>query len=198
MLMKHYGLNKNSLTNKIGYTSNSVIGRIVNDPTRSPSFDLMKELILHFPEINARWLVSGEGDMLGRELATYDKGEVRYYKIGSGEPFSIENKRATAIMLIPSFKDCEAAFDVQGDGMAPRFKHGDVIICTDHTDKLVLLGEAYLLVSNNIPTIRIIKNQTDLTYKLSAENSRLEDYEINKSDISKLYLIKGLVRREVY
>lgn len=198
MLMKHYGLNKNSLTVKIGYPSNSVLGRIVNDPTRSPSFDLLKELVLHFPEINARWLISGEGDMLGKELATFDKGEVRYYKIGSGEPFSTENKRPTDIMLIHSFKDCEMAFDVYGDSMAPRFKHGDVILCVEQTDKPVLIGEAYILVINSVPTIRLIKNQTELTYKLSTENSRLEDYEINKSDVSKLYLIKGLVRREVY
>jgi len=200
--MRHYGLNKNSLSVKLGLTSNSVLGRIVNDPKRTPSFDILKEVVKHFPDINARWLVTGEGDLLGRELATFEKGEIRYYKMEVGEPFpDITNSRkSTAVMIVYGFKECEFAFDIFGDSMAPRFKHGDIVLCRDYLNKSILFGEAYLLVINGLATIRIVKNRNagDNTYILSSENPRYDPYIVDRKDISHLYLIKGILRREVF
>jgi hypothetical protein len=201
ILMRHYGLNKNSLTVKLGLPSNSVIGRIVNDPDRAPSFDVTREILIKFPGVNARWLMTGVGDMLGRELSTFEKGEVRYFRVNPGDPFPVNDPyfKATAILVVYGYKDCEAAFDVFGESMAPRFKHGDIILCSDYQNKSIIFGESYLLVINGNPIIRIIKGSAkDLTYRLSAENSRYEDYEINVADISHLYLIKGIIRREVF
>jgi len=198
-LMKHYGLNKNSLTTKIAMSSNSVIGRLVNDPDRTPSFDILKAIIEKHPEVNARWLVTGYGDMLGKEATTIDKGEVRYFKISAGEPFPENlNGRATAIFTIKGFTDCDFAFDVFGDSMAPRFKSGDIIIC-DSQDKPKQFGEPYYIVHNGVSNIRNIKNKTPHdTYKVGAENPRFDDYEIEISDIKFLFSVKGLIRREVF
>lgn len=62
-IMDYYGLNKNSFTNKVGASSPSVIGKILNDENRKPSFDIIEKIVNAFPDINADWLISGKGTM---------------------------------------------------------------------------------------------------------------------------------------
>lgn len=201
LVMKHKGLNKNSLTVKLGLPANSVIGRIVNDQAR-PSYEVMRALVELFTDINPRWLITGEGSMLGKETASlFEKGEIQYFKAGSGEPFPGDNGnlKATAILTLYGFTDCQYAFDVFGDSMAPRFRPGDLILCSEHSNKTILPGEAYLIVTTGTPVIRIIKgSNTNACYILSAENPRFGDYEVSREDVSHLYLVKGLIRREVF
>ena len=192
VLMKHYGLNKNSLTNKVGLPSNSVIGRIVNEKSR-PSFDVLEKILLTFKSVNARWLVTNEGSIHGKETASeIEKGEIGYYKAGTGDT-------ATAILSLYGFVDCRYAFDVFGDSMAPRFKSGDIIICTDDMiQKPIHTGEAYYLSLHGNGVIRVVNHINESTYKVSAENSRIGEYDVDVSDISHIYQIKGLIRREVF
>lgn len=199
-VMTQKGYNKNSLTVKLGLSANSIIGRIINEQAR-PSYEVMKAIVTLFEDVNPRWLIAGEGSMSGKEMAaTTEKGEIRYYKAGSGEPFPGDKKdlKATAILTLYGFTDCQYAFDVFGDSMSPRFRSGDIVICSDHAGKTILQGEAYLIVTAESPLIRTIKSSNGSTYLLGAENPRFGDYEVNKSDVSHLYLIKGIVRREVF
>lgn len=62
-VMEHYGHNKNSFSVAIGASSNSVIGRLVNERHRRPSFELIELIIKKFPAINPTWLILGEGEM---------------------------------------------------------------------------------------------------------------------------------------
>lgn len=62
-LMVHYHLNMNSLSHKIGLTSNSVITRVVNDPNRGISLDYIQKILLAFREINPEWFILNKGDM---------------------------------------------------------------------------------------------------------------------------------------
>jgi transcriptional regulator with XRE-family HTH domain len=62
-VMQHYGHNKNSFSVAIGASNNSVIGRLVNESGRRPSFDLIEMILKKFPAINPTWLLIGEGEM---------------------------------------------------------------------------------------------------------------------------------------
>lgn len=200
-VMRLKGLNKNSLTVKLGLPANSVIGRIVNAQAR-PSYEILKGIVALFDDINPRWLITGEGSMSGKEIVSaMEKGEIRYFKAGSGEPFPGDDPglKATAILTLYGFTDCQYAFDVFGDSMAPRFRAGDLVLCSEHKNNHILPGEAYLIVSAGTPVIRTIKSETNKdTYLLSAESSRHADYEVNKNEVSHIYLIKGTLRREVF
>ena len=55
-----------------------------------------------------------------------------------------------------------------------------------------------MVVAAGIPLIRTIKSENTDSYLLGAENPRYGDYEVKKSDVSHLYLIKGTLRREVF
>ena len=63
VLMHHFKLNKNSLSQKLGLSGNSLIGKIVNEPGRGMTTDLLSKFAGAFPSLNLRWLVTGEGDM---------------------------------------------------------------------------------------------------------------------------------------
>lgn len=56
----------NSFSNRLGLKSNSVITRIVKDPERGMSLELLQKILLEFVEINADWLVTGRGEMLAK------------------------------------------------------------------------------------------------------------------------------------
>jgi phage repressor protein C with HTH and peptisase S24 domain len=139
--------------------------------------------------------------MLGKETASMsEKGEIKYFKAGTGEPFPADTKnlKATAVLTMYGFVDCQYAFDVFGDSMAPRFKSGDIVMCSDAAGKTIHVGEPYYMVISEGPLIRVIKANAGLTYKLSAENPRIDDYEVNVSEVSHIYQIKGLIRREAF
>ena len=65
-IMDYYGFNKNSFSVKIGMTNNVAIGRLVSPSGGSPSYKVINMIIKAFPDINSKWLITGEGNMLVR------------------------------------------------------------------------------------------------------------------------------------
>ncbi len=63
-LMKYYNLNMNSLSIKLGLSSNSVITRVVKDPERGMSLEYIQRILFEFPNISADWLILDKGEML--------------------------------------------------------------------------------------------------------------------------------------
>lgn len=194
-IIQHYGLNKTSFSAKLGMKDNSLIVRVINDPNRSFTVDLIQRIALNFPEVNIRWLVTGEGPMLCNMPVFPDPKfhYIEYYRKDGKEPVDL--------MRIYGYEDCDRAFDVYGDIMAPKFRSGDVIICkTIPYPGSIAYGEAFLIILNNeIPLIRYIRSEIDTdSIKLGAENPRHEDSVIRKADITRLYIIKGVVRRESF
>lgn len=68
MIIKHYGLNRNSFSLKIGQSSNSLITRITNHPDMGMSLDLIQRILNAFPDVNPVWFVLGRGEMLIRTV----------------------------------------------------------------------------------------------------------------------------------
>jgi phage repressor protein C with HTH and peptisase S24 domain len=64
-MMKHFGLNANSLTQKLGYSTNSKMYKLLGGT--EPSFPTLVDMLRIFPEVSPGWLVLGEGAMLRGE-----------------------------------------------------------------------------------------------------------------------------------
>ena len=62
ILIKELGYNFNSFSKVIGLSNNTTIGRIVNEK-RNPSYEVLQKIVLRFNDINAYWLLTGEGEM---------------------------------------------------------------------------------------------------------------------------------------
>lgn len=63
-LIQFYHLNMNSFSIKLGLPSNSIITRIVKDPERGMSLDLIQKILFEFRDVNPDWFIMGRGDML--------------------------------------------------------------------------------------------------------------------------------------
>lgn len=63
------GNNSSLFSRKIGVTP-SVISNITGQRKGKPSFEVIEKIISAFAEIDARWLVTGEGDMLRKTINT--------------------------------------------------------------------------------------------------------------------------------
>jgi transcriptional regulator with XRE-family HTH domain len=60
------GLNRQDFANKLGI-SNAVLSHITSGRNKA-SLDLVSNILNHFPEISADWLLLDKGDMLRNEL----------------------------------------------------------------------------------------------------------------------------------
>ena len=191
-IIEHFEINKNTFAKMIGLSDNSLISRIINEPKRGVSLDMLQKIGKAFPDINMRWLVLNEGEMLLKPAFPDPKLHyIEYYKGCEEEPVDL--------LRLYGYDDCTYACDVFGDIMAPKYRPGDIVLCKKiNTDDPIRFGDAYLLIFNKVPNIRYIKSEVDGTFKLGAESPRYEDITVAKSDVERLCLIKGVIRREVF
>jgi hypothetical protein len=192
----HYHTNKNAFSIKLGLSGNSIISRVTMDPKLGISLELATKILTAFEEISPDWFILGKGPML-RDSKAPDpfSYNIKYYH-GFGED-PIDSMR------VWGYDDCTHAFDIVGEMMFPKFRSADIVICKEVVLSMtnIEFGEAYLIfiTSSRTPMIRYIKNsQEEGKVKIVAENARYEDAVILISDINKAYIIKGVIRREVY
>lgn len=64
-----YNLNPTRLSRKLGYPKSEKLSRLTRESVKDnlPSFDILQDILKAFPEINARWLLTGEEDMVVEE-----------------------------------------------------------------------------------------------------------------------------------
>lgn len=190
-LLNKYDLNVNQLTKKIGYTNNTVIGKIINDPKRKPSYDTLHAILEAFPEINRGWLVMGEGTMTGLGI----KKGIKYFP-GTLTPGIIKGE-PQSYLLITGFEDCSIAVTMQDASMEPTFHRGDILLCKNTDPDLLIYGQAYLIFVKNMLMVRYVTEcEKDEDFIcLKAENKNHGKLRFEKSIISSLYLVRGKVSR---
>jgi transcriptional regulator with XRE-family HTH domain len=63
ILLKEKGITQKAFSNKINYREQS-ISNIITGQTKSPKADLIMEIARLFPDLNLRWLLLEDGEML--------------------------------------------------------------------------------------------------------------------------------------
>lgn len=90
-----------------GYDEKS-ISNIVNDKTKYPKADFFQALAIHYPEINLRWLLIGEGEMEGEPrvfpVVAKEPQERASYKPAQAK--SVEQLAEANANLVGMLKDC--------------------------------------------------------------------------------------------
>ncbi|MEY1640148.1 S24 family peptidase [Tenuifilum osseticum] len=161
LIIKQFGLNKNSFSTKIGVNP-TVIHNIIKG-RNAPSFELLNKIVLTFDNINPEWLLTGEGPMLrgikpdeinrfSSKADTYlHTVRIPLYNVeaigGVVEVYdSIADTEPIAWLEIPNLPKCDGAIYMVGDSMYPLLKSGDIIIYKVLNDlQNILWGEMYLL-----------------------------------------------------
>jgi len=95
-MVAHYGLNANSLTTKLGYSTNSKMYKILAGT--EPSFPTLVDMLRAFPEVSPSWLVLGEGGML-RAPATDAAPATSRAALAGGRPSVINSGQVLTITV---------------------------------------------------------------------------------------------------
>lgn len=66
MIMEHYSLNRREFSLRIG-VNEGMMSNYVGGRLSKPGSDILEKILLSFDKINARWLLTNEGEMLLNE-----------------------------------------------------------------------------------------------------------------------------------
>ena len=172
----------------------------------------IQNIVLQF-NINANWLLTGEGEMLqgenGRKVETAhqvpegsDEG-IPLLPISamagafSGEVTVMEYECERYV--IPAFKGADFMIRVTGDSMFPTYRSGDLVACqrVPLEDLFFQWNKVYVLDTVQGPLIKRIKRGTDPDHILIvSDNTDYDPYEITRNQFNGVALVRGIVRIE--
>jgi hypothetical protein len=68
--LQHKGLTTTAFTRILQYSSCEKVARLFRVQGAKPSVDILEDIAKHFEELNLRWLITGQGEMLCGSSAT--------------------------------------------------------------------------------------------------------------------------------
>ena len=195
---------------------------ISNWVSRGAGKNVLNKILSKFPDVNANWLLTGEGEMLSRkennenivmepilEYGTeqpkinYTTG-VPYYNVDfiGGFDLIINDQTINPEYMIDfqKYNNADCWCNVTGHSMEPEINHGDIIALKKIEDKSFLpLGEVYAIVTtNDMRTIkRLGAGKTDDSYTLIPSNKSPEysPQQLPARMIRTIFQVLGAVKR---
>ena len=162
--------------------------------------------------IDANWLLTGEGEMLKSDNNTPAVAEPQ---IPSGVPMlpfdafagigtDVEGVNLDTIeerYVVPLFDGMKMDFmiSVRGSSMYPKYNSGDVVACRMVQELLfVQWNKVYVLdtISQGVIIKRLKKSDKEGFVICKSDNEQYEPFEIPMSDIRTIALVVGVIRLE--
>ena len=163
-------------------------------------------------DIDANWLLTGEGEMLKSDNNTPAVAEPQ---LPSGVPMlpfdafagigtDVEGVNLDTIeerYVVPLFDGMKMDFmiSVRGSSMYPKYNSGDVVACRMVQELLfVQWNKVYVLdtISQGVIIKRLKKSDKEGFVICKSDNEQYEPFEIPMSDIRTIALVVGVIRLE--
>lgn len=181
----------------------------VNNMKSSISPEKLSNVARQFPELNIGWLLVGEELGGQMENATKDVAPILPNKgmlplipmeafASPGLP-DYDDIHDIDYYMVNEFKGCDFLVRIKGDSMSPRFASGDVVACKKILEMLYFQwGRVYVLYTQSNGTMikRIQPSEKEDCIKCVSDNEKYAPFDVPKSDIVSLALVKGLVSLE--
>ena len=201
---------KRDFATKLGISASMITE--ISKGRSSVGTSAIQNIVLQF-NINANWLLTGEGEMLqgenGRKVET-----AHQVPEGSDEGIPLLPISAMAgaftgevtVMeyeceryVIPAFKGADFMIRVTGDSMFPTYRSGDLVACqrVPLEDLFFQWNKVYVLDTVQGPLIKRIKRGTEPDHILIvSDNTDYDPYEITRNQFNGVALVRGIVRIE--
>ena len=181
----------------------------VNNMKSSISPEKLSNVAKQFPELNIGWLLVGEE--LGGEMENVTKGIAPIVPKNNMLPLIPSEAFASPGLpdyddihdldyyVVNDFAGCDFLVRIKGDSMSPRFASGDVVACKKILEMLYFQwGRVYVLYTHSNGTMikRIQPSEVEDCIKCVSDNEKYAPFDVPKSDIVSLALVKGLVSLE--
>ena len=202
---------------EIGMSNGSFASQLKNNKTIG--VDKLENILKKYADINAEWLLTGQGSMLKvdiesevevemRELENKksDFQEIPLYNIqtvaGIVDLFDHnENQVPVDYIKIPKITECDGALYITGDSMYPLVKSGDIVVYKkiNNPENNIIWGEMYVAYVQNDGNeyffSRYLKRSERESYvEFVSQNDHHQSIEFPISSIKALALVKASVR----
>ena len=218
--------NKNAFAKSLGYSYNSLIENIVGKRQSKPGFDFLNALMKTFPQVNASWLLTGEGTI----FATGNKANATValrseevtraplisqfahagYLRGFGETEFMESQ--PVYFSTRKYDNGNyVAFEIRGesmrDGSDLSICDGDIALCRE-------LPMEFWKYKIHTPKVFVIIHQTEgITCKEVTQHNmetgeitchswnpdpEYGDFKLSLAEVSQLFYLKEISRKSKY
>ena len=207
LITKGKALNQEDLGRKIGINSKSYLSQLIN--CKANSIILINKLSEFEPDLNADWLLTGEGSMLRSEESPSRHAEttsapgpksVPYYNVDFAAGFpEVENDQTSVpsgTVTMPGFSEADCLVNVTGGSMEPLINSGDAVALRRiSSPESILYGEVYAIVTDEYRTIkRVRRSDVPGHIRLVPENPDYDPQDIEVGRIRHIYKVLGAVK----
>ena len=210
-VLSNEGISYSDLAKLMGIPRAQPLYDIRDGKIKNISENYANKILAVFPKYNKGWLMSGEGEILKEAAqpiqvpkASHDEvHRVIYYPNVDGSMggvfFTDNPDEARQDIIIPGFSDCQYAINAYGDSMSPLIKSGQIVLLSEWHERFIEWGKIYLVITaSGYRTIKRLfpgKDEAHITCK-SENAAESPAFEIDASDVVKVYLVKGWICRD--
>lgn len=202
LIRQETGMSKAAFSRHLGFPNPQVIQDLSSGKTKSISPDVRNRILSAFPKIDSKWLLTGEGEMLGEETPTQPvinyKSGVPYYDedfvLGFTDLGFPSSESPQFLVQMPKYKNATLWCNATGHSMEPEINNGDLVALQLIDDpSFLLLGDIYAIVTTNgLRTIkRLAKSDKDDCFRLIATNKDYDSQDIPKKMILRVFRVLG-------
>lgn len=176
----------------------------------------LEEILRQYPQLNRKWLLYGEGDMLsderddsaeGEPTSLNDRNSLKYFYLMSATASNIEGIEDNELQQpytrinFPGYEGC-IGFNVTGDSMYPTAKEKDIVVISPERIDTIINGEVYLVITRDgqrmIKRLCIVGNDEESGHIIRCisdnENQTLyAPFEIFGANIHNIFRVKGFI-----
>lgn len=181
------------------------------------SEDNLMRFLSYYDELNAEWLLTGEGEMIKPTPILYkDEQNKELLALRSDDYKGIPlipldamagfvSGDGSGVMeyecehyIIPNFRDADFLIAVKGESMSPKYISGDIVACKKlPIDTFFQWNKVYVLDTDQGALIKRIKKSNSTDYIMCvSENTDYDPFELHKEHIYSLAIVVGLIRTE--
>lgn len=214
ILNEKYGGNVSEFARQSGIPQGT-LNNIVGNRLSKPSFENISKLVSSDETIDAKWILTGEGDMNYKMdiLKTHTPPYLEHingheivplYDIEAAANLSMtmqkNNENVVGYISLPDMPTVDGAVTVRGDSMYPLIKSGDIVVFKwVSSPEFITYGEMYLLRYTwgddiHVEVKYINKSNAAGHVKLVSYNSSHEPMDIPVSSITSIALVKVSIR----
>lgn len=214
ILNEKYGGNVSEFARQSGIPQGT-LNNIVGNRLSKPSFENISKLVSSDETIDARWILTGEGDMNRKVdilkihtppyLEHINEHEiVPLYDIEAAANLKMtmykDKENVIGYLSIPDMPTVDGAVAVRGDSMYPIIKSGDIVVYKwISSPEYITYGEMYLVNylwgdDRHVVVKYVKRSQKEGYVTLISYNSHHEPIDIPISCIQSIALVKVSIR----
>jgi len=211
------GIKVSAFERQIGMSNGSFASQLKNNKTIG--VDKLENILKIFTDINAEWLLTGQGSMFKLDNESEESTELRVFSDTKSDFQEIplyniqtvagivdlfdrnENQIPVDYIKIPKITECDGALYITGDSMYPLVKSGDIVVYKkiNNPENNIIWGEMYVAYVQNDGNeyffSRYLKRSERESYvEFVSQNDHHQSIEFPIGSIKALALVKASVR----